>query len=142
MSSLENSFSVRLKSLFYIIISPLQLTFIHLHFECGNRNTKTCFLTERGIIWTTTIWVFPKCFHWIQRIQWQNICHYCKGAQNCHPATSCVRDQDATTVSARHMWETGSLNWSHFMLQRFIRFPEIVEFVEFFSHLRKTPPCL
>ena len=27
------------------------------------------------------------------------------------PATSCVRYQDATTVLARHMWETGSLSW-------------------------------
>ena len=27
-----------------------------------------------------------------------------------NPATSCVRDQDATTVQARHMWEPGSLS--------------------------------
>ena len=33
------------------------------------------------------------------------------------PATSYVRDQNATTVPARHMWETGSLNWAKFMLQ-------------------------
>ena len=33
----------------------------------------------------------------------KNICHYSKGAQTCHPATSCVRDQDATTAPARHM---------------------------------------
>ena len=26
------------------------------------------------------------------------------------PATSCVRDQDATTVPAKHMCETGCLN--------------------------------
>ena len=26
------------------------------------------------------------------------------------PPTSCVRVQDATTVPAKHMWETGSLN--------------------------------
>ena len=30
------------------------------------------------------IWVFPKCFHWIRWIQWQNICHYSKRAQTCH----------------------------------------------------------
>ena len=57
-------------------------------------------------------------------------------AQTCHPATSCVRDQDATTAPARYMWETGSLNWAQFILQWFIRFPE---FSEFLFHLGKTP---
>ena len=33
----------------------------------------------------------------------KNICHYIKKALTCHLATSCVRDQDATTVPARHM---------------------------------------
>ena len=33
----------------------------------------------------------------------KNICHYSKMAGTCHPATSCVRDQLATTVPARHM---------------------------------------
>ena len=28
------------------------------------------------------------------------------------PAISFVKEQDATTVPARHMWETGSLNWA------------------------------
>ena len=42
-------------------------------------------------------------------------------------ATSCVKDQDATTAPARHMWETGSLNWAWFMLLWFIRFPEFAE---------------
>ena len=55
------------------------------------------------------------------------------------PAISCGRDQDATTVSARHMWETGSLNWAQFMLQCSIRFPEFTEFSEFLFHLGKTP---
>ena len=68
----------------------------------------------------------------------KNICHYSKRAQTCHPAASCVRDQDATAVLARHMWETESLNWAHFMLQWFIRFPEFVEFSEFLFHLGKT----
>ena len=69
----------------------------------------------------------------------KNICHYSKRAQTCHPVTSCVRDQDATTVPARHMWETVSLNWAQFMLQWFIRFPE---FSEFLFHLGKTPISL
>ena len=69
----------------------------------------------------------------------KNICHYGKRARTCHPATSCVRGvrgQDATTVPARHMWQTGSLNWAQFMLQWFIRFPE---FSEFLFQLGKTP---
>ena len=65
-------------------------------------------------------------------------------------ATSCVRDQDATTEPARHVWETGSLNsvqdavteparhtWEtgslnsvQFMLQWFIILPEFAEFNE------------
>ena len=69
----------------------------------------------------------------------KKICHHSKRTWTCHPATSCVRDQDATTVPARHMWETGSLNWVLFMLQWFIRFPEFAEFSEFLFHLGKTP---
>ena len=33
----------------------------------------------------------------------KTICHYSKRAQTSHPTTSCVRDQDATTVPARNM---------------------------------------
>ena len=44
-------------------------------------------------------------------------------AKGFKPATSCIRDQDATTVPARHVWKTGSLNWVQFMLQWFGRFP-------------------
>ena len=47
------------------------------------------------------------------------------------PATSCVRDQDATSAPARHMWDTGSLNRTQFMLQCFISFPEFAELFEF-----------
>ena len=32
----------------------------------------------------------------------KNICHNSKCAQTGHPATSCVRDQDATTAPKRH----------------------------------------
>ena len=58
--------------------------------------------------------VFPK-----RRIQWQKLffVRYIKGLE---PAASCVRDQDATTAPARHMWETGSLTWAQFMLHWFI----------------------
>ena len=47
------------------------------------------------------------------------------------PDTSCLRDQDATTVPERHIWETESLNRAKFILQRFIRFPEFAEFTGF-----------
>ena len=33
----------------------------------------------------------------------KNICHYSKRTQTCHTTTSCVSDQAATTVPARHM---------------------------------------
>ena len=72
---------------------------------------------------------FLNVFHWIQRIQWQKI-YDIRRTRTSHTATSCVRDQDATTAPARHMWETGSLNWAQFMLQWFIRFPEFTEFSE------------
>ena len=74
------------------------------------------------------IWVFPKCIHWVRRIQWQNICHYSKRVRTCNPSISCARDQDANTATAGHVWETGSLNWAQFMLQWFIRFSKLTEF--------------
>ena len=52
-------------------------------------------------------------------------------------AITCVRDQQATTAPARHMLETGSWNRFQFMLQWFIRFPELAEFTEFLFHLGK-----
>ena len=57
------------------------------------------------------------------------------------PATSCTRDQDATTTPARHMWETASidLNWLKFMIQWFISGHEFAEFSEFLFHIGKTP---
>ena len=33
----------------------------------------------------------------------KNICHYSCTVKGLKPATSCTRDQDATTVPARHM---------------------------------------
>ena len=63
---------------------------------------------------------------WIRWIQWQKI--FVIRVKGLEPATSCVRDQDATTLPARHMWETAFLNWTQFKLQWFIRFPEFAEF--------------
>ena len=81
-----------------------------------------------GVKATKHYGVFPKCFN---EFSDKNICHYSKRTRACHPATSCVRDQDATAAAGRHMWETGSFNWAQFMLQWLIRFPEFVEFTEF-----------
>ena len=39
----------------------------------------------------------------VQKFSDKNIRHYSKRAQTCHSATSCVRDQHATTAPARHM---------------------------------------
>ena len=82
-----------------------------------------CILNRKNSSWkllNQIIGVFPKCFHWIQLIQWQKYLSL-KGLE---PATSCVQDQDTTAVPARHMWETGSLNWAQFMLQWLIIFPK------------------
>ena len=83
-------------------------------------------------------WVFPKCFHWIHWIQWLK--HL--PSKGFKPATSCVRNQDATTVPTRHRWEALYLNWPKFMLQWFITFPEFAEFIESLFHLGKTPMSL
>ena len=66
---------------------------------------------------------------------------YSKRTRTCHSSTSCVRDQNATTAPARHIWDTGSLNWTLFMLQWFIKFPEFTEFSESSALLGKTPMC-
>ena len=63
---------------------------------------------------------------------------FSKRTWTCHPATSCVRGQHATTVPERHMWETESLNWAQFMLQSFISFPEFAEFSENYASFRKN----
>ena len=58
--------------------------------------------------------IFLKFAEFSDKIQ---IYHYCKRAQICHPVTPCVSDQDATTVPARQMLETGSLNGLQFMFK-------------------------
>ena len=42
--------------------------------------------------------VFPKCFHWIQWIQWQKN-YYFKKIAGLEPTISCVRDRDSTTAT-------------------------------------------
>ena len=66
----------------------------------------------------------------------RNICHYSKRAWTCHLLHK--GDQDATTTSARRLWERGSLNGAQFMLQWFVQFPEFAEFTEFPFNLGKT----
>ena len=55
------------------------------------------------------------------------------------PVTSCIRDQDATTVPARHMWETASLNQTQFMLQWLSISLHSLNSVKVLLHLGKTP---
>ena len=83
--------------------------------------------------------VFPKCFHWIQRIQWQKKFHRSNRIRT--PATFCVWDQHATTVPAQHMWETGTLNWTQFMLQWLSVSLNSLNSVKVTLHLGKTPLC-
>ena len=83
------------------------------------------YVSVQPVGWTEMCqWNFSKWFHWIQWPKYMPL----KGLE---PATSCVRDQDATTVPARYMSGTVSLNWAQFMLQWFIRFPEFNEITEF-----------
>ena len=51
-----------------------------------------------------------------------------KRIQTCHLL---LTDQATTAAPARHMWETGYLNWVQFMHQWFIRLPEFTEITEF-----------
>ena len=67
------------------------------------------------------------------------IFYYSKRARNpCQSATSCVRDQHATTAPTWHMWKTGTLSWAQFMLQWFIQFPEFAELQWKFCSFRKN----
>ena len=67
---------------------------------------------------------FPKCFSESNKT-------FVITVKGLKPATSCVRNQDVTTMPTRHTWETGSLNWAQLMLQWFIRFSEFAEITEF-----------
>ena len=91
--------------------------------------------TEMINIFFHSIWFFPNFTEFSDK----NICQYNKRARICRPSTSRVRDQDATTVPAWHLWETRSFNWAQFMLQWFIRYPEFAELSEFPFHLGRTP---
>ena len=62
---------------------------------------------------------------------------FCKKAVF-EPSTTWVTNQDATTPPRRHMLEKGSLKWTLFMLQWFIRFPEFAEFTESSTPFRKN----
>ena len=111
-------------------------------FYCNN--CYTCFIQYKLCSYEQSIWTiefFLNVFTELAEFSDKNICYYSKRAWTCHPATSCVRDQDATTVPARYMLETGSLNWLQFMVQWFTSFPEFAEFSEFLFHLGKTPLC-
>ena len=104
----------------------ISIVLLQMSLYCGFRNT-----------FINLLEFFLNVFHWIRWIQWQKI-YDIKRTRTCHPVTSCVRDQDATTLPARHMWEIGSLNWAQFMLQWFISFSEFTEFSESSAPFRKN----
>ena len=108
--------------------------FIIHHYINHLKSCDTCnTVTPHGVCF---FGVFSSMFPWIQRIQWQDIVAITvKGLE---PVTSCIRDQDATTDPARHMWETGSSSWAQLILQWFIRFPEFSEFNESSVPFRKN----
>ena len=92
---------------------------------CRNCRTwkKNQFLASQWRVWWNNSIEFSlNVFTDFAEFSDKNICQYNKRAQTCHPATSCVRDQDATTAPARHMWATGSFT----------------EFRECLFHLGKT----
>ena len=86
--------------------------------ECiSDRNNRdTCAPSVHGYVWP--LWLIPPfdvhlvhiCTDKIEFSQNvftefvnKNICHYSKRDRTCHPTTCCVRDQEATTVPARHV---------------------------------------
>ena len=48
--------------------------------------------------------VFPKCFHWIQPIQWSKL-NYFKKIAGLEPTFSCVRGRDSSTVTWTQLTE-------------------------------------
>ena len=76
---------------------------------------------------------FPKCF-----TKFSVTKVFVITVKGLEPATSCVRDHDATRAPARHMWETGSFNWSQLMLPWFSIFPEFAEFNESSAPFKKN----
>ena len=91
----------------------------------------TSFLTVFRAGGNASLWFSLNVFTEFAEFSGKNICHYSKRARTCHPAASCVSDQDATTVSAERIFKLTQV-----MLQWFIRF---TEFSEFLFYLGKTP---
>ena len=48
-------------------------------------------------------WVFPKCFHWIRGIHWENILHFNKIIRTCH--LLCQRSKCCHITSKTHVEE-------------------------------------
>ena len=84
---------------------------------------------------TTNIGVFPKCFHWIQQIQWQKICHYSKRARTCY--LLCKRPGCYHSASKIHVRDR-IFKSSPIHASLIIRFPEFTEFNESSAPFRKN----
>ena len=85
-------------------------------------------IIQNGAAFKLWLWVLKETF----KVSLKIFVITLKGLE---PATSCVRDQDATTAPVRHIWEKGSLNWPQFMRGRFIRLTELAEFTLNFRYI-------
>ena len=99
----------------------------------GNFRDKICAID--GEHKTELFGVFPTCFHWNQWIQKQKYL----SSKGLKLATSCARQQDATTVPTQHIWETESLNWTQFMLRDLSHSLNSLNSMKVLLHLGKTP---
>ena len=115
----------RQTSFSHLVQNSQKWQYWHSRFFTTVKIINSCRLESNG--------VYPKSFS-LNSVKKNDI----KRTRACHPATSCVRDQHATTAPARHSWEIVSLNWAQFMLQWFISFFEFTEFSESSAPFRKN----
>ena len=85
-------------------------------------------ITQSNYYWSFSLNVFTE----FTEFRDKKNCHFSKSAQTCHPATSCLRDQNATTVPDK------IFKLTPFLASVIIRFPEFVEFSECSASLRKN----
>ena len=88
---------------------------IVLLFFCFDLIKIDCALLDHAFFWCELKRIsggFPACFTEFSKFNDINIWHYSKRVRTCKPTTSCVRDQNATTVPTRHMWERGYFEMS------------------------------
>ena len=93
------------------------------------------------IEWWALVEFFLNVFHWIHWFSDKKI-YNIKRTRTCHPATSCVRDQHATSAPARHMWKIGSLIEPNSCFSDLSVSLNSLNSVKDLLHLGKTPLAL